>query len=454
MFDRQRSSKPQMPRKVASKVREELEVDAAEKEARLAELRSTMSKQKQEIDKLISQRGPTLWTSSSEIRASPGTRQALPTKSLAAKAKGGVLTEASLLKQATQQTLKKVDSGSILHGAQSKVPGKPGPFMAAQTDAVKESSSYRPSPTRRLSNAPSGKTTGPLGSNQLGIKPSLQKAANPKAASASSSLNCSSSGKAVPSSPGGGISRAGSGAISSTTMTGGGMRQSSSGTANISDDPANSSSGISSISGGVAAASNGSRGGMAVQTDGSGDSNGSRGGLAVQADGSGGSNGSRGGMALQTDGGGGSNACISSTARQGGAQANATALPVDKPKLPVKAFHGPSLLDGDFNEDDSHASFADALSSWRGKAPAQAPTTTGPNAAPGTITQAGARTIATALAAAASPPKQTYFERLLWNQASQEAAAAVAGKPVRSFADDKEAALQSVLEEQNRVSDS
>ena len=121
-------------------------------------------------------------------------------------------------------------------------------------------------------------------------------------------------------------------------MTGGGMRQSSSGTANISDDPANSSSGISSISGGVAAASNGSRGGMAVQTDGSGDSNGSRGGLAVQADGSGGSNGSRGGMALQTDGGGGSNACISSTARQGGAQANATALPVDKPKLPVKVW--------------------------------------------------------------------------------------------------------------------
>ncbi len=39
--------------------------------------------------------------------------------------------------------------------------------------------------------------------------------------------------------------------------------------------------------------------------------------------------------------------------------------------------------------------------------------------------------MATALAAATSPPKQTYFERLLWNQASQEAAAAIAGKPVR-----------------------
>ena len=39
-----------------------------------------------------SQRGSTLWTSSSAIRASPETRQALPIKSLAAKAKGGVLT--------------------------------------------------------------------------------------------------------------------------------------------------------------------------------------------------------------------------------------------------------------------------------------------------------------------------------------------------------------------------
>ena len=52
----------------------------------------------------------------------------------------------------------------------------------------------------------------------------------------------------------------------------------------------------------------------------------------------------------------------------------------------LQAFKGPSLLDGDFNEDDSHASFADALSSWRGKAPAQAPAATGPNAAPGTCT--------------------------------------------------------------------
>ncbi|KAL0023252.1 hypothetical protein WJX79_010991 [Trebouxia sp. C0005] len=332
MFDRQRSSKPQMPRKVASKVREELEVDAAEKEARLAELRSTMSKEKQEIDKLISQRGPTLWTSSSEIRASPGTRQALPTKSLAAKAKGGVLTEALPLKQATQPTSKKVDSGSNLHGAQPKVPGKPGPFMAAEANAAKESSSYRASPTRRLSNAASGKSTGPRSSNQLGIKHSPQKASNPKAA--------------------------------------------------------------------------------------------------------------------LTDGSGGSNATISSAARQGSAQAFVAALPVDKSMRPVKAFNGPSLLDGDFNEDDSHASFADALSSWRGKAPAQAPTPTGPNAAPGTSTQAKI------LPAAASPAKQTYFERLLWNQASQEAAAAVAGKPARSFADDKEAALQIVLEKQNNVFDS
>ena len=35
MFDRQRSSKPQLQRKVASKAREELEVDAAEKEVRV-----------------------------------------------------------------------------------------------------------------------------------------------------------------------------------------------------------------------------------------------------------------------------------------------------------------------------------------------------------------------------------------------------------------------------------
>ena len=39
--------------------------------------------------------------------------------------------------------------------------------------------------------------------------------------------------------------------------------------------------------------------------------------------------------------------------------------------------------------------------------------------------------MAMALAAATSPPKQTYFERLLWNHASQEAAAAATGKPVR-----------------------
>jgi len=32
MFDRQRSSKPQLQRKVASKAREELEADAAQKE--------------------------------------------------------------------------------------------------------------------------------------------------------------------------------------------------------------------------------------------------------------------------------------------------------------------------------------------------------------------------------------------------------------------------------------
>ena len=145
---------------------------------------------------------------------------------------------------------------------------------------------------------------GPLGSNQLGIKPSPQKASNPKAASASSSLHRSSSGKATPSSPRSGISRADSGAVSSTAMTGSGMRKSSSGTANISDDPANSGSGIASISGDVAAASSGSRGGMAVQTDGSG----------------------------------GDNAGISSTARQGSARANVTALPNDTSKFPVKVW--------------------------------------------------------------------------------------------------------------------
>ena len=37
----------------------------------------------------------------------------------------------------------------------------------------------------------------------------------------------------------------------------------------------------------------------------------------------------------------------------------------------------------------------------------------------------------TALAAAAAPPPQTYFERLFWRQASQDAAACVTGKPVR-----------------------
>ena len=85
-------------------------------------------------------------------------------------------------------------------------------------------------------------------------------------------------------------------------MTGSGMRKSSSGAASIIDGSANSGSGSASISGGMAAASNGSRGGMAVQTDGNG----------------------------------GSNAGISSTARQGSAQANVTALLVDKSKFPVK----------------------------------------------------------------------------------------------------------------------
>lgn len=50
----------------------------------------------------------------------------------------------------------------------------------------------------------------------------------------------------------------------------------------------------------------------------------------------------------------------------------------------MQAFKGPSLLDGDFNEDDSHASFADALSCWRGKGSVTAPTQAGPEAAPGT----------------------------------------------------------------------
>ena len=39
-----------------------------------------------------SQRGGTLWTSSSEVRASPAARQAVPVKSSVARAKGGVLT--------------------------------------------------------------------------------------------------------------------------------------------------------------------------------------------------------------------------------------------------------------------------------------------------------------------------------------------------------------------------
>ena len=77
MFDRQRSSKPQLQRKLASNTRHQLEVEASQKEvctciisvrtctafdlleglhavqARLSELRSTMSKEKAEIDKLM-----------------------------------------------------------------------------------------------------------------------------------------------------------------------------------------------------------------------------------------------------------------------------------------------------------------------------------------------------------------------------------------------------------------
>ena len=50
-----------------------------------------------------------------------------------------------------------------------------------------------------------------------------------------------------------------------------------------------------------------------------------------------------------------------------------------------KAFAGASLLEGEFNEDDSHASFADALTSWRGKGPSAATAlpSAEPNAAPG-----------------------------------------------------------------------
>ena len=49
----------------------------------------------------------------------------------------------------------------------------------------------------------------------------------------------------------------------------------------------------------------------------------------------------------------------------------------------------------------------------------------------GISSQAGAGLMTKALAAAAAPPSQTYFERLFWSQASQQAAAAVTGKPVR-----------------------
>lgn len=51
----------------------------------------------------------------------------------------------------------------------------------------------------------------------------------------------------------------------------------------------------------------------------------------------------------------------------------------------ASSLRGPSLLDGNFNEDDSHASFADALSSWRGKGPPKATAlpVPGPAAAPG-----------------------------------------------------------------------
>ena len=58
---------------------------------------------------------------------------------------------------------------------------------------------------------------------------------------------------------------------------------------------------------------------------------------------------------------------------------------MQQPKTGAKAFAGSSLLEGNFNEDDSHASFADALSSWRGKAAAAAIALPGPGpkAAPG-----------------------------------------------------------------------
>ena len=66
------------------------------------------------------------------------------------------------------------------------------------------------------------------------------------------------------------------------------------------------------------------------------------------------------------------------------------ALFLQQAKPGVRAYAGSSLLEGNFSEDDSHASFADALSSWRGTAAggtgppaAIALPGPGPNAAPG-----------------------------------------------------------------------
>ncbi|KAL3150957.1 hypothetical protein ABBQ32_000701 [Trebouxia sp. C0010 RCD-2024] len=357
--------------------------------ARLSELRNKMSKEKAEVDKLLSQRGSTLWTSSTEIRASKQTRNACLTMPIASKPKP----------DAHRKT--------------------PGPMMTPPQEAITGTASYRPGPTKRHPHPPSRQTAGAVSSNQMAVQSSAsQKSAVPTRslpAKQSPTLQHSNSASRQLADASCSAGRSGSLAADSNSAAGTLTAARSGGKGRAGD-------GVTVLN------SEGSCGSSIQGLDASGC-------LASP------SCGRSGGMGSGLDTGWGRTKSVSH--REGVSVRGVTSPAQAKPV--ASSLRGPSLLDGNFNEDDSHASFADALSSWRGKGPPKAtalpvpgpaaapgPTAApGPHAAPGTSTQAGAGLMPTGSAAAVNAPALTYFERLVWNQASQSAAAAVAGKPVR-----------------------
>lgn len=110
---------------------------------------------------------------------------------------------------------------------------------------------------------------GAISSNQLAMRPSPQKGPNPKQAlPASTPLQRSSSGRAVPCSPGSGSSRAGGGTCTSAAAVAGSASKSSSGMSGIGGGTTNISGGVAGASSGLSNVISGSGDGIAAQTDG------------------------------------------------------------------------------------------------------------------------------------------------------------------------------------------